>query len=325
MEKKQQPQKIETWHMEQKKRVRDHKEYKTFPTPAKPESSLAARMPELAAQWDTEKNAPLMPEQVMCGSRKKVWWRCARGHSWQAVVKSRSQGAGCPICANREIIVGLNDWASRFPAVAMQWDAVKNGCTPEQVRSDDRKRYWWLCGKGHSWQATIRSRINTTHANGCPYCAGRRVLPGENDLKTQRPDIAAEWDVEKNAPLKPSDVTPGSNKRVFWRCRLGHSYQSRIGDRTVNGHGCPYCTGRKVLPGFNDLKTFCPQVAEEWHPILNGALQPTDVTRASHRKIWWLCHRGHEWNAMISSRTSARPSGCPYCAREQRITKKFSI
>ena len=287
--------------------------------------SLAAHMPELAVQWDVEKNAPLTPEQVTCGSRKKVWWRCTNGHSWQAVVKSRSQGAGCPVCANRMIIVGLNDWPSRFPAVAAQWDAGKNGCTPEQVRADDRKRYWWLCGKEHSWQATIRSRINTTHQNGCPYCAGKRVQLSENDLQTLRPDIAAEWDAEKNAPLKPSDVTPGSNKRVFWRCRLGHSYQSRIGDRTVNGHGCPYCTGRKVLPGFNDLKTFCPQVAEEWHPILNGALQPTDVTRASHRKIWWLCHRGHEWNAMISSRTSARPSGCPYCAREQRITKKFSI
>lgn len=128
--------------MEQKMRARDHKEYKTFPTPAKPESSLAARMPELAAQWDTEKNAPLMPEQVMCGSHKKVWWRCDSGHSWQAQVRNRARGQGCPICINQKIIVGMNDWVTRYPAAAAQWDADKNGCAPEQVRSDDRKRYW---------------------------------------------------------------------------------------------------------------------------------------------------------------------------------------
>ena len=103
--------------------------------------SLAVCMPELAAQWNNEKNAPLTPEQVTYGSRKKVWWRCENGHNWQAMVKRRSQGTGCPVCANRMIIVGLNDWPSRFPAVAAQWDTDQNGCMPEQVRADDRKRY----------------------------------------------------------------------------------------------------------------------------------------------------------------------------------------
>ena len=122
-------------------------------------NDLASQAPQLAAQWDYKKNAPLTPEQVTYGMRKKVWWRCAAGHSWQAQVMGRFQGNHCPICTNREIIVGLNDWASRFPDAAEQWDAGKNGCTPEQVRSGSMKRYWWRCQKGHSWQALIRSRI----------------------------------------------------------------------------------------------------------------------------------------------------------------------
>lgn len=311
--------------MEQKKQEHGHKDHKTFPASVEPENSLAARMPELAAQWDVEKNAPLTPEQVTYGSRKKVWWRCERGHSWQAMVKRRSQRTGCPVCANRMIIVGLNDWPSRFPAVAAQWDAGKNGCTPEQVRADDRKRYWWLCGKEHSWQATIRSRIDTTHPSGCPYCAGKRVLPGFNDLQTLRPELAAQWDAEKNVPLRPCDVTPGSNKSVFWRCWLGHSYQSRIGDRTVSGHGCPYCTGRKVLPGFNDLATLYPMVAAQWHPSLNGELKPTDVTRGSRRKVWWQCAWEHEWQACIFSRTQTPATGCPYCAKPRKIAKDLAF
>lgn len=304
--------------MEQKKRARDHKEHKTFPIPQKSEDSLAAQMPALAAQWDLEKNDPLKPEAVFSGSHRKVWWRCAKGHSWQAEIKSRFYGTGCPVCTNREILVGVNDWASRFPAVAAQWDADKNGCAPEQVRSDDRKRYWWLCEKKHSWQTTIRSRIDTKHPTGCPYCAGRSVLPGENDLQTLRPDIAMEWDAAKNAPLRPCDVTPGSNKAVYWHCKLGHSYRAMIGHRTGRNSGCPYCSGKRVLAGFNDLKTLFPEIAAEWNPSLNGELKPTDVTRGSRRRVWWRCVWGHEWQAVISSRTGTRPTGCPECNRKRR-------
>ena len=312
--------------MEQKKQEHGHKDHKTFPASVEPENSLAARMPELAAQWDVEKNAPLTPEQVTYGSRKKVWWRCERGHSWQAMVKRRSQRTGCPVCVNRKIIVGMNDWPSRFPAVAAQWDTDKNGCTPETVRADDRKCYWWRCGRGHSWKTTIRCRIYTTPPSDCPYCVGKRVLPGFNDLQTLRPDIAAEWDAEKNAPLRPSEVTPGCNKTVYWRCQLGHCYESTIGHRTGKSKcGCPYCAGTRVLPGFNDLQTRYPEVAAEWHPTLNGDLKPTDVTRGSKRRVWWQCAWNHEWDAVICSRTGASQSGCPYCARKQRITKRFSI
>ena len=279
--------------------------------------SLAQRMPQLAAQWDYKKNAPLTPEQVTYGMRKKVWWRCAAGHSWQAQVMGRFQGNHCPICTNREIIVGLNDWASRFPNVAAQWDTEKNGCTPEQARSGGMKRYWWRCEKGHSWQALIRSRIGVK-PTGCPYCTGQRVLPGDNDLQTLRPDIAAEWDMEKNAPLRPCNVTAGSTKLVYWRCKLGHSYLAEVSRRTGKNSGCPYCGNRRVLAGFNDLKTLCPEVAAEWHPVLNGDLKPADVMRGSTRRVWWQCAWGHEWQTVVYSRTGPQPTGCPYCLQRRK-------
>ena len=260
----------------------------------------------------------------MCGSHKKVWWRCASGHSWQTQVRNRARGQGCPVCINQKIIVGMNDWVTRYPAAAAQWDAQKNGCAPEQVRSDDRKRYWWHCEKGHSWQTTIRIRIRPK-ASGCPYCAGRRVQPGENDLQTLRPDLAVQWDMEKNAPLRPSEVTPGCNKTVFWRCQLGHSYRAEISIRTGKQSGCPYCAGRRVLAGFNDLQTLHPEVAAQWHPSLNGDLKPTDVTRGSDRKVWWQCAWGHEWQAYIYSRTGTSPTGCPYCAQTRRLRRNSAF
>ena len=105
----------------------------------------------------------------------------------------------------------------------------------------------------------------------------------KNDLATLYPDIAAQWDEEKNGALRPSSVTAGSNRRVWWRCEKGHSYRAVIAQR---GDGCPYCANRKVLPGFNDLATVQPLVAKQWHESLNGALTPEMVTAGSHKKVW---------------------------------------
>ena len=40
------------------------------------------------------------PDHVLPGSRRKVWWQCKNGHSWQAVIYSRtgSQNSDCPFC-----------------------------------------------------------------------------------------------------------------------------------------------------------------------------------------------------------------------------------
>ena len=69
-----------------------------------PENSLAIQVPALEAEWDAEKNAPLLPAQIAAGTLRKVWWRCSKGHSWQAAVSSRTGGGtGCPICAGRPL------------------------------------------------------------------------------------------------------------------------------------------------------------------------------------------------------------------------------
>ncbi|MFU2400132.1 MAG: zinc-ribbon domain-containing protein [Clostridiales bacterium] len=53
----------------------------------------------LLAKWDIERNLPLTPDDVTFGSHKRVWWTCPNGHSWQAMVYTRSEGTGCPYTA----------------------------------------------------------------------------------------------------------------------------------------------------------------------------------------------------------------------------------
>ncbi|MCI8829248.1 MAG: zinc-ribbon domain-containing protein [Ruminiclostridium sp.] len=266
----------------------------------------------LLQQWDVEANAPLSPQCLSFGSHQKAWWRCAKGHQWQAAVKSRAHGAGCPVCANRQVVPGENDLATTHPLLAAEWDGSRNGTlTPQGLLAGSRRKVWWVCAKGHSWQAMVTARAQGA---GCPVCAGKVVLPGENDLASRAPDIARQWDLEKNGNLTPETCTAASNRRVWWVCPLGHSYRAAVGARTVNGSDCPYCAGRKVLPGFNDLASCAPEIAASWHPSLNGTLVPEMVTVGSRHKVWWTCPEGHVWKAVVYSRTGAKKCGCPVCA-----------
>lgn len=95
-----------------------------------------------------------------------------------------------------------------------------------------------------------------------------------------------------------------------------------VASRTAEGRGCPVCAGRSVLPGFNDLRTKQPQLAEQWHPTLNGSLTPEMVTTGSHKKVWWQCSVGHVWKAVVYSRAGKAQSGCPVCAGRVRATAR---
>lgn len=268
--------------------------------------------PNLLGEWHPTLNGGLSPETVAAGSRKKVWWQCQQGHQWQALVKSRAiEGTGCPVCAHRRVSPGESDLATACPELALQWHPTKNGdLTPQAVFPGSIRKVWWQCREGHEWEASISSRRRC----GCPYCAGRAIIPGYNDLASLYPGIAAQWHPELNGETAPDSISPFSNKKVWWVCEKGHAWDAAVALRTGKNQGCPYYANRRILPGFNDLRTKAPRVAAQWHPELNGGLTPEMVTPGSKKKAWWQCPQGHVWKAVIYSRASSQQHGCPICS-----------
>ncbi len=192
-----------------------------------------------------------------------------------------------------------------------EWDYEKNNpllLDPSTIGLKSQKKVWWKCSRGHSWLAMISNR--SEHGRGCPYCAHQLPIPGETDLATLYPELAKEWHPTKNN-IKPSEVMPGTHKKVWWKCSNGHEWKAEVKSR-VTGVGCPYCSNKKVLAGYNDLATVNPELAREWHPTKNGQLKPTDVTSSSGIKVWWKCTKGHEWQSTVCNRAGGR--GCPKCS-----------
>lgn len=352
-------------------------------------NDLATVNPELATQWDYDKNAPLRPCDVTAHYKTKVWWKCPEGHSWKAQVSNRSNGTGCPyckgkrvivgktdllstheeireiwnydrntitpdsispcsgkkvwwkcpkghewralvsdvaiagtrcpICAGHKIIVGDNDLATVRPDIAAEWDYEKNGrLNPKDVTVSGKRYIWWKCVNGHSWKAPIYRR---TAGAGCPYCCNRYIAKGESDLATLRPDLMTQWNYEKNTDIVPTEISPGSNYKVWWRCEKGHEWKAAVVGRTVNGVGCPYCKGKKAITGETDLRTVRPMLMKEWHSEKNVGIDPCKIKPHSYKRVWWKCSKGHEWIASIQSRTEG--SGCPYCSGQIRIRPHF--
>ena len=275
-------------------------------------NDLETKFPDIAKEWHPTKNGDLLPKQVLAGVKLKVWWFGKCGHEWDTEVSSRVRGHGCPICSGRRVLQGFNDLATTNPEICSEWHPTKNGgLSPSEVSLGSHVMVWWIDQYGHEWESRINKR---TQGRNCPICSGHKVVIGVNDLASLRPDIAKEWHPTKNGDLSPASITTSSGLLVWWLGECGHEYKSRLASKTL-GVGCPYCSGTKLLLGFNDLQSRHPALAAEWHPTKNGDLTPSSVHGGQPRSYWWLGACGHEWKQLLTSRASGR--GCSYCVGKE--------
>jgi G:T-mismatch repair DNA endonuclease (very short patch repair protein) len=202
------------------------------------------------------------------------------------------------------------------PELAKEWHPIKNSkLSLEKMSANNPKIIWWLGKCSHEWESSVAGR---NKGYGCPYCAGKKILTGFNDLSFLRPDLSAEWHPTKNLPLLPTKIGVGVRVMIAWKCKLGHEWNALIYARN-QGNNCPFCFGVSTLAGFNDLATTNPILASEWHPTKNGNLTPQQVREQSNDFAWWLgATCDHYWKADISSRNKGK--GCPICKNKLTVT-----
>jgi Probable Zinc-ribbon domain len=268
----------------------NHKTFKGF-------NDLRTTHPNLANEadgWD--------PTILVAGSGKKMSWKCAKGHRWDARVADRLSGNNCPYCSNTRVLSGFNDLKSLKPTLAKE----ANGWNPSNFLAGSTLKKSWKCKKGHTWNATIKARFN---GSGCHICENQTIKVGFNDLRTTHPNLANEadgWD--------PTQVFANTRKLMNWICPSGHKFKS-AGYSRVAGRGCPICSNKKLLKGFNDLATTHPLLAAEavgWDPTL--------VTFGmGGKKLKWRCSKNHIYFSSLNNRrlSSDAVGGCPYCTGKQ--------
>ena len=221
--------------------------------PRKPSQTLEQFNPELADQLVDQSL-----RSIARGSDKKVQWRCPvdSRHVWWASPMNRTaskNATGCSVCNGKTVIPGVNDVATTHPEAAALM--VDKKLRKKLTGSSNKKVEFW-CGnpKHDHWTAPLSNVAR--QGTRCPQCSGRRPVSGKSDLATTHPKLAAELvDQSLAATLKP-----GSNTSVLWQCPANpkHTRKATPYSRTTKKTGCPYCSGRKIVPGVNDLATTHP-------------------------------------------------------------------
>lgn len=319
-------------------------------------NDLATTHPELIKEWNYLKNGALQPKDVSEFSKKTVWWIFpyddpATGKhfdfEWKDTVVHRTrEDRGCPYFTNRAIWVGYNDLATTHPDLVKEWNYAKNnGLTPQNVTAGSKKNVWWILpyddpftGKhfDFEWEMCISKRTYRDH--GCPYLSGKKILKGFNDLFATKPQLADEWDYEKNVDISPDDITEGSNRKVWWLLKytdpntgnyFEFSWKAQVNSR-AKGAGCPVLSGKMVWYGFNDLPTTHAELMYEWDFEKNKKIDPYNITAGCNQSVWWKCATcGTSWNAVVNKR--AHGNSCPVCASSRGekaikdILMKFDI
>ncbi len=125
------------------------------------------------------------------------------------------------------------------------------------------------------------------------------------------PELVKQWHLDNLK--RPDEVTAGSSYRAIWQDRHGHEWEARVADRALKGSSCPFCSNKRVLPGFNDLATTHPELASQYST--KNVLSAEEITAGSLRKVIWTGDCTHSWEATVVNRRNG--TGCPYCSNQK--------
>ena len=282
-------------------------------------NDLASTHPKVAAELDVTLNDGLTANEVAASSRRNLYWRCAKSHSYMASPFRRTSAKfGCPICSNRIIVAGINDVATTHPDVVKLWDLRWLAtASPTKLSADSHRMIDFICQpEGHEYELRL---VEATNGRGCPICERNKNRTGASHLATTLPGLAAEWHPTYNHGLQPSCFTHDSKDKVYWLCPVGHTYLMCI-ERRAAGYNCSVCSRPTLVPGVNDLATTQPILVTEFHTYLNGMKSP-DRIFAGTALYWWLCTAGkHKQQQSVPDRIESK--GCPACQLEERILTK---
>ena len=280
-------------------------------------NDLSTANPGLAAQWHPEKNGDLKPEDVTLNSNKGVWWICSKGHEWKTSVAHRSRGHRCPDC--------YGESKTSFPEQAIYFylQQVTTACNRYKV--DPRTEI-------DVFLPDLRIGIEY---DGAYYHSGEKSANREKrkqeELEKQRilllrvKEIAENIENDLQTGIIYVKIGPSDDelKIAIEQLLLCIDYIAPLSgcvdvdiarDRSLIYE--QYIASEKA----NSLLEQRPEVAMQWHPTKNGNLKPEHVSVSSNKKVWWLCAQGHEWAAVINSRSKG--IGCPYCSKRRRYREE---
>lgn len=258
----------------------------------------------LLDEWNYEENAKigLTPQTVGFSSSKEAYWICSVcGNEFELRInnKIRKKAASCCCCDTHQ---------SSIPEMALYYYLSK-------IYSDTKHRYTELGFELDIYIPSIKTAIEYDgsfwHENKLELDNKKDQLCKDNGIRLIR--LRARG-LEKTCLAENISMCENTYKQisegieeVFNYLNITYDFKIDIDFDLQN-----IVDTRRLKKRENSLASIFPEIAAEWHPTLNGNLNPFSFSPHSSTKVAWKCSKcGHEWKSIISSRTGG--SGCCRC------------
>ena len=209
---------------------------------------------QLLSEWNNEKNIKSMSDYTYKSGQYAHWTCSVCGHQWETKICNRTNGSGCPNCANKmsgqrtikRQIEKNGSLKDSNLACLSEWDYEKNDIDPSKVAISSNQRFWWKClDCGYSWQASPNSR-NKGH--GCPECNSfvanqKKILfhlNRDGSFADVHPEFIKYWDFELNDQTC-YQLTSKSGYLANWKCPDCGCQWKRTVAHMDKSKGCPRC------------------------------------------------------------------------------------
>ena len=136
----------------------------------------------------------------------------------------------------------------------------------------------------------------------------------EYDIKLQDTKVFHWWDYSKNKK-RPEDYPPQSNSYAWFKCDIGHSFNTKISSVFLNTNkpsgSCKICGSRiHYLKNGNSIKNKYPELIKFWLKEKNLG-SPKDYPPQSSYKAWWNCSSCNiQFQKRIDSITDSKTVNC---------------
>lgn len=287
-------------------------------------NDFATFYPELAKEWHPTKNGNKSPSNYSKKNGGRFWWLCKNGHEWEASIKDRANGRGCPFCNSRRTTSfpeqaiyfyikklypeTMNRYRDIFdngmeldifvPSIrfAVEFDGA-NWHNDEEAHKKEKKKYD-ICKSNNITLFRVKEHTGEQWDDVADATYVIRRKSYEKDLSNVIRAILDSIDQESN---------------LFTR-KIFHSVHSSIDVNIERDRNAIKAYLSKISNSLVELR---PDLIQDWNYERNENVTPDMFGINSNDKVWWKCHGcGHEWQTTIIHRAGKRRSGCPICSRD---------
>ena len=287
---------------------------------------------EKSNHW-SHKNGEIKPRQVFNSSNKKYLFNCECGHEFDSSLNNITgqHNTWCSYCANQKLCEKKDCQSCHEKSFASHekskyWSHKNGEIKPQQVFNGSNKKYWFDCGDcGHEFESSL-NEITGQHNTWCSYCANKKLCEKESCQSCLEKSFASHeksqyWS-DKNGEIKPIQVFKSANTKYWFNCDCGHEFNILLNNLTGHNHWCSYCSSPpQKLCEKEDCqscfeKSFASHEKSKYWSEKNGEIKPIQVFKGSHRKYWFNCDCGHDFNSELNNITGRNPTWCSICVNK---------